>query len=161
MISNVKEDDAVSPVIGIMLMLVITVVIAAIVAAVSSGLVTSTEPAPTAIVKCEGYTTNLNYGNIYYDITSMTFVHMGGDSLQINDIRITLNYQHHVTSHDTLSDPNHDGKWTVGEYVTISDYEPYGYGVTDESVAVGRNVEYSIVTKSGDIIADGEITIIA
>ena len=157
--SRVK-DDAVSPVIGIMLMLVVTIVIAAVVAAVASGLVTSTEPAPTAIVKCEGYTTKLNYGNIYYDITSMTFVHMGGDSLNINDVRITLNYQHHITSHDTLSDSNNDGKWTVGEYVTISDYDSWGYGVTDESVGVGRNIEYSVVTKSGDIIADGEITLV-
>ena len=43
-----KKDDAVSPVIGVMLMLVVTIVIAAVVAAFAGGLGSDVEMAPTA-----------------------------------------------------------------------------------------------------------------
>jgi len=41
------SDDAVSPVIGVMLMLVVTIIIAAIVSSFAGGLGSSTEAAPT------------------------------------------------------------------------------------------------------------------
>ena len=49
-IMNLKErkEDAVSPVIGVMLMLVVTIVIAAVVAAFAGGLGSDVEMAPTA-----------------------------------------------------------------------------------------------------------------
>lgn len=43
-----KRDDAVSPVIGVMLMLVVTIIIAAVISGFAGGLVTSQEPAPSA-----------------------------------------------------------------------------------------------------------------
>ncbi|WP_342772134.1 type IV pilin N-terminal domain-containing protein [Methanoculleus sp. UBA374] len=43
-----RRDDAVSPVIGVMLMLVVTIIIAAVVSGFAGGLVTSQEPAPSA-----------------------------------------------------------------------------------------------------------------
>ena len=43
-----KKEDAVSPVIGVMLMLVVTIVIAAVVAAFAGGLGSDVEMAPTA-----------------------------------------------------------------------------------------------------------------
>lgn len=45
-----KSEDAVSPVIGVMLMLVVTIVIAAVVAAFASGIGSNTEPAPTTVI---------------------------------------------------------------------------------------------------------------
>lgn len=45
-----KTDDAVSPVIGVMLMLVVTIVIAAVVAVFASGVGTDAEPAPAAVL---------------------------------------------------------------------------------------------------------------
>ena len=45
-----QKDDAVSPVVGVMLMLVVTIIIAAVVAAFAGGVMTSQEPAPTAIL---------------------------------------------------------------------------------------------------------------
>lgn len=46
-----QNEDAVSPVIGVMLMLVVTIIIAALVAVFSSGVVGSTDPAPNALLK--------------------------------------------------------------------------------------------------------------
>lgn len=45
-----KSEDAVSPVIGIMLLLVVTIIIAAVVAAFASGIGSNTEPAPTTVI---------------------------------------------------------------------------------------------------------------
>ena len=50
-----KKDDAVSPVIGVMLMLVVTIVIAAVVAAFAGGLATETESAPVAVLDADVY----------------------------------------------------------------------------------------------------------
>lgn len=49
-----KSEDAVSPVIGVMLMLVITILIAAVVAAFAGGLGADAEPAPTTVVDVVG-----------------------------------------------------------------------------------------------------------
>lgn len=45
-----KKDDAVSPVIGVMLMLVVTIIIAAVVAVFASGVGTDAEPAPATVL---------------------------------------------------------------------------------------------------------------
>ncbi|HJJ42434.1 MAG TPA: type IV pilin [Methanocorpusculum sp.] len=50
---NQKKDSAVSPVVGVMLMLVVTIIIAAIVSAFAGGLVTSADKAPNAVLKVD------------------------------------------------------------------------------------------------------------
>ena len=59
-IMNLKErkEDAVSPVIGVMLMLVVTIVIAAVVAAFAGGLATETEATPIVVLDADVYETN-------------------------------------------------------------------------------------------------------
>ena len=57
-----KSEDAVSPVIGVMLLLVVTIVIAAVVAVFASGVGADAEPAPTTVMDIvevydEGYET--------------------------------------------------------------------------------------------------------
>ena len=56
-IMNLKErkEDAVSPVIGVMLMLVVTIVIAAVVAAFAGGIATDTEPTPSVVLTADAY----------------------------------------------------------------------------------------------------------
>lgn len=51
-----NKEDAVSPVIGVMLMLVVTIIIAAVVAAFASGLGGDVEAAPAAILDVDVYT---------------------------------------------------------------------------------------------------------
>ena len=60
-----EKDDAVSPVVGVMLMLVVTIIIAAVVAAFAGGIVGDTEKAPTAVLDVE-ITHNYNIGMAGY-----------------------------------------------------------------------------------------------
>ena len=54
-----KKEVAVSPVIGVMLMLVVTIVIAAVVAAFAGGIATDTEPSPSVVLNAEAYPTSV------------------------------------------------------------------------------------------------------
>ncbi len=50
-ISEKPEEDAVSPVVGVMLMLVVTIIIAAVVSAYSGGITKGEEKPPTASIE--------------------------------------------------------------------------------------------------------------
>ena len=65
-----NKDDAVSPVIGVMLMLVVTIVIAAVVAAFASGLGGDVESAPAAV-----FDVDLDNSK------KLTLQHLSGESL--------------------------------------------------------------------------------
>ena len=54
-----RNEDAVSPVIGVMLMLVVTIVIAAVVAAFAGGIATDTEPTPSVVLTADAYPTKV------------------------------------------------------------------------------------------------------
>jgi hypothetical protein len=72
-----KNEEAVSPVVGVMLMLVVTIIIAAVVSGFAGGLAGSQETAPQAsIAVSTGYTD----GN--FDIK---FEHQGGDPIRTKD----------------------------------------------------------------------------
>ena len=69
-----QKEDAVSPVVGVMLMLVVTIIIAAVVAAFAGGLATDTEVPPTASLETK---ISINsYGNV-----EMVIQHLGGDPI--------------------------------------------------------------------------------
>ncbi|WP_292370702.1 type IV pilin N-terminal domain-containing protein [Methanoregula sp. UBA64] len=65
-----NSSEAVSPVVGVMLMLVVTIIIAALVAALSGGLSSSKDKAPTMTIKA-----------VYSQSDGMTIEHTGGDTL--------------------------------------------------------------------------------
>ena len=75
-----KHEDAVSPVIGVILMLVVTIVIAAVIAAFATGTFDDSNPAPTAMLEIR------NPSDESFDI-----VHTGGDPLLFKDILIAIN----------------------------------------------------------------------
>ena len=90
-----KSDDAVSPVIGVMLMLVITVVIAGVVSAFGTGLVGNTEAAPTAMLEVE----IINYDNVmdggqYGDLNAPQFriTHLSGDTIDTGEIELRFSW---------------------------------------------------------------------
>ena len=74
-----NKDDAVSPVIGVMLMLVVTIIIAAVVSAFATGLGGDTEMAPTAALDVTVYSN----GNV--KITSLS-----GEQLVTKDIDVKI-----------------------------------------------------------------------
>jgi len=78
-----KREYAVSPVVGVMLMLVVTIIIAAVVAAFASGAVGQTSKTPQATISAT-FTAPSNGGN------QSVFTNNGGDPFDLNDIRVVL-----------------------------------------------------------------------
>lgn len=81
-----KSDDAVSPVIGVMLIIVVTVVIAAVVTAFATGVVEETEPAPVAVLDVQ----IINQAQTLNDLVGPEFfiTHISGDPVDTADIEI-------------------------------------------------------------------------
>ena len=115
-----KSDDAISPVIGVMLMLVMTVIVAAVITMFATGLVTDTEPAPTAVLDVKIYD---SYTALYYNgkpqVCGPDFhiTQISGDALDTKNLEIRLSWEH-------------DGKSYFSTYSADSFAEKYPDGIT-------------------------------
>lgn len=90
------QEHAVSPVVGVMLMLVVTIIIAAVVSAFSGGLAGSQQKAPNAVLDVHIHALeNLGamppWGNGYYT-SSMTISQVSGESLPTKDLKIMTSF---------------------------------------------------------------------
>ena len=87
-----KSDDAVSPVVGVMLMIVITVVIAAVITTFATGVTSDAEAAPVAVLDVEIY----EYYQALPDCGGPDFhiSHISGDPIDTKDITIQLSWTH-------------------------------------------------------------------
>ena len=91
-----KKDDAVSPVIGIMLMLVVTIIIAAVITGFATDLSKDTEKTPTAFfdVQYEKKTRTVTDAESGEDkieeYTMLMLKHKGGEPIRLKDIQLTL-----------------------------------------------------------------------
>ena len=114
-----KKEDAVSPVIGVMLMLVVTIVIAAVVAAFAGGLGSDVEMAPTAALDIDVFS------NGKVKIESLS-----GESLIKSDITVKVGeYSAALGSSGTLSpgstvtidlNGDADNAFNSGDFVTVT-----------------------------------------
>ena len=90
---NKTKEDAVSPVIGVMLMLVVTVVIAAVIVGFSTDLAGNTGKTPAALFDVE-YIQMSDAGDEMEEykntLANFGIIHKGGDAIPLKDIRITL-----------------------------------------------------------------------
>jgi FlaG/FlaF family flagellin (archaellin) len=89
-----QDTRAVSPVVGVMLMLIVTIIIAAVVSAYSGGFMGTSRPAPTAIFDVhiyaqEGLTLSSQPGNYGPDIT---ITEISGDALPTKNLKITTTF---------------------------------------------------------------------
>ena len=137
--------EAVSPIIGVMLMLVVTIIVAAAVSAFAGGFADDQKETPVAQIDVQ-----LKAGK---DCPRFVFTHLGGDPLKTGDLKIVTYYHNitrtatgatekvdrHVT--DGLLDPSVASNWfDAGDYqaggsVTTND----GYPCT---VSNGKPVKY-------------------
>ena len=119
-----KKEDAVSPVIGVMLMLVVTVVIAAVVVMFSTGLAGSTETTPTALFEVS-YVGTYDTGGYGGELTNIGLRHKGGDVIALKDLQITLETKGGINSGLVLTHQASDAKtkkdMSEGEYIVASD----------------------------------------
>ena len=73
-----RKDDAVSPVIGVMLMLVVTIIIAAVITGFATDLSKDSEKTPTAFFEAQ------------YADDKFTLKHKGGDPIPLKDLQLVL-----------------------------------------------------------------------
>lgn len=81
--TDMKKEDAVSPVIGVMLMLVITIIIAAVITGFATDLSKDTSSTPMALMEIDYVEMNGDY------VKSFGIVHKGGDAVPLNELQIT------------------------------------------------------------------------
>lgn len=88
--TRTKSEDAVSPVIGVMLMLVVTVVIAGVVTIFATGMMVDTEPAPVAKFDVDIYSAyEINGGTV----PNMHITLVSGDSIDTADLKFTFSWE--------------------------------------------------------------------
>lgn len=94
--SDIRNEEAVSPVVGVMLMLVVTIIIAAIVAGFSGGVVGSEKSAPQSsfVVGYNAQITDTDKTNAQADSpktnNGLTFRLVSGDTVSLDNIMIEL-----------------------------------------------------------------------
>lgn len=97
-----KSEDAVSPIIGVMLMLVVTVVIAAVVAVFATGMVEDTEPAPIAKLNVKiihdqpvRWGESMSKSTIQHSgtVPTLHLTHVSGDPLDTADLKLSFSWE--------------------------------------------------------------------
>ena len=169
-----RKDDAVSPVIGVMLMLVVTILIASLVIAFGSTSMEGVEATPTAVISMTDYDMDLQSQYEGYNLEEIALTHMSGDSLKLENVRLVFHYNGIATKLNlhtsTLNSdgqefctvtPDSDGFWSPGETVVITHKAGTvfgGYlptGLLGYSMKLPNQIEFQIVTVDGSVITNG------
>lgn len=144
--TRTKSDDAVSPVIGVMLMLVVTVVIAGVVTIFATGMMTDTEPAPVAKFDVDIYSAYEISGGT---VPNMHITLVSGDSIDSKDLKFTFSWEcphgdscplgsggHHSSSYQ------YTGEERWGSYSSWGGSSPFGVdGAYSPSGYSGNTIE--------------------
>jgi len=116
-----NDDSAVSPVIGVILMVAITVILAAVIGTFVLGLGDSLQQAPQSTLNAEDasvdYNSSANYSND--DATAFTISQDGGDAINMADARIVIDSQ---SSSDSAT--FEQGSWNTSAMVVTMDGTP-------------------------------------
>ncbi len=142
--NSVSADNrAVSPVIGVILMVAITVILAAVIGTFVLGLGDSLEQAPQATLGADAGNTN-----------SVTISHNGGDAMAVDDLRVNID----GSSVDfTASSYTSGEEFTVGDSATFTDGD---FGSTPIGSNSGGKVRIRVIhTPSESIVMDTTIEV--
>ena len=155
---NCKKDDAVSPVIGVMLMLVVTIVIAAVIAVFASGTVGDIEESSNVILKLENHEVSDTM------IEEMVFVHKGGDVLNTGELKLRIDYSGDTYTFSVGGDSSSCSAsvsfWAAGEKCTFDDFtlsvfDGNGNEVYEIPFEDNTEFEWTILDSSGQAISKG------
>ena len=150
-----RNEDAVSPVIGVMLMLVVTVVIAAVVTAFATGMAgDSTSTTPMALLEADNQQmTMIDIMNDEYitigqapALNSFDIVHKGGDEMALENIQV-------------LIEPSgSDSSYGILLVRTANDLEVLGKTGNDITVSTGDRFRITLNTnRAGEQIKEGNL----
>lgn len=145
-----EKENAVSPVVGVMLMLVVTIVIAAAVSVFATGITDSAVKTPSAMISLSGVDED----------GCLVFMHRGGDSFNLEDVSLVL-------KQGTTSSPKTYSYSSTDAYrldVVGSDGKDISPGERFKAIhivyATGALVDYALIDlNSGNSITSGTITI--
>jgi len=133
---TMKDTKAVSPVIGVMLMVVVTIILAAVVSGFASDLGGHMTKAPSAQLDVH-IATGVDDG-MGGTTTRMTFEHLSGDQLPTKDLQIITYYtvpsNGTVIKHVTTKDSDKVDLYGYGTYTRVpylSDVPRVGYSSND------------------------------
>ncbi|MBP2133136.1 FlaG/FlaF family flagellin (archaellin) [Methanomicrobium sp. W14] len=87
MVTSGKDETAVSPVVGVMLMLVVTIIIAAVVSGFGMNMISGTKSAPAVQIGYAGLMT-VDPGNT--GKIGLVFENLGGDDIRLDEITLNL-----------------------------------------------------------------------
>ncbi|MEL7662760.1 MAG: type IV pilin N-terminal domain-containing protein [Methanosarcina mazei] len=142
------NDKAVSPVIGVVLMVAITVILAAAIGSSVFGQGTA-EPAPKANINAK-----IVNGN------TLVIEHLGGDTLVWDNTQIRFTYEDGSIGDKDITDPyellnvTDDGIIEVVYPVDVDDYNPEIHNDVDDQFYVGDIVNFVIIDDEDDDISD-------
>ena len=134
-----RKEDAVSPVIGVMLMLVVTIVIAAVVAAFAGGLATETEATPITVLDVDVHTNKVILRSL------------SGDNLQKDETAVKVQSLDGKTEYASFSQIGTSGYFKPGEKITL---EPMTSAPT-----VGEYVEVSVIVDGKHIVLNKDVLV--
>ncbi len=132
MISRTKtRDSAVSPVVGVMLMLVVTIIIAAVVSAFAGGMTKDTDKAPSASMEIR-ISNDGTWGGSNFHVNVLAV----SDAIPTKDLKIVTSWKNSTGGRGgaTVTGPNPEKPNT--DYSTGSSYEynsPLGFGPSLEN----------------------------
>ena len=134
------KDDAVSPVIGVMLMLSITIIIAAVLMAFAGGMADTKPATPSVDLSAE-------FVKSGEDIV-LRLSHNGGDALNPKDIRVTAYVTTETASGEQLIIKDiigDDNAWNAGESITLDAEKTKSLlGLTDVTEAAEKSTPVEI-----------------
>lgn len=130
-----RKEDAVSPVVGIMLMLVVTIVIATVITMFAGGIADNSDAASNVVIKFENSVVEtIGYGGdpysgYYYDdsneawqnkgLYGVSFVHKGGDTLKTDDLHLVMTVAE-ATFSAPVSQLTDKETWSAGQTLVLS-----------------------------------------
>ena len=134
------KDDAVSPVIGVMLMLSITIIIAAVLMAFAGGMADTKPSTPSVDLSAE-------FVKSGEDIV-LRLSHNGGDALNPKDIKVTAYVTTEMSSGEQLIIKDiigDDNAWNAGESILLTaDKTKSLLGLTDVTEAAEKSTPVEI-----------------
>jgi archaeal type IV pilus assembly protein PilA len=148
------DEWAVSPVVGVMLMLVVTLIIASVVSAFAGGLWGNNEKAPVVTIQA-----TINSSDNY----NVTLTDMGGDPFQVRDVKLIIgnDSRNIVFTNNTSSSTNlfkvyYDGDPAPG-LIRAGD-KLLGYSPSNTYFVTGNEYKWSLVhIPSQNTIATGKV----
>jgi len=150
---RLTNEHAVSPVVGVMLMLVVTIIIAAVVSAFAGGLTTGKEKAPQASIDVK-IKTDMD-DTMGGTATVMTFAELSGDPIQTKDLAIITYYTNktgavYKNKQTALSEAADINGWGTLTRVPFLNDMRYGYYGGNAKVDFGN-----YTWRSGDVLSTG------